>query len=448
MSAPTAEAAGCTIVGTSGNDLLRGTSGDDVICGRGGADKIIGLGGDDILRGGPGPDTIYGGSGDDRVVGGPGDDKLFGQGGDDVVRGDSGADTLIGGGGDDLLGGAQGDDLIRATDSITNIDRVRCGAGDDLLLADGTDRVRADCEHVEQNEAPADLALSSSSVFENEFIGTNIGDLRVDDPDEGDEVRFALVSGPGDGGNAAVSLDGADLETALELDHEVTPNFSVRIRATDSGGLFVERAFTITVRDGNDPPVAGDDEIFGTEGNVVDAATNSQYGLLANDSDQDDDPLSITAADNATGGTVELLSDVVRFYPESGTCGEGAGSYDYTVSDGRGGIDTGTVLVSVDCTNSAPVAGDDEFNVQAMSSTQIEVESLLLNDTDPDNDPLTVTEVLNAVGGEVEMTSGLVTFTPDYYAECNAIAGFDYTISDGHGHTDIGHVVMTVVCGG
>jgi VCBS repeat-containing protein len=447
--APAAQASGvCTIVGTPGNDLLTGTPGDDVICGRGGADKILGLGGDDVLRGGRGPDIIRGGTGDDRIVGGPDDDRLFGQAGDDEIRGDSGADQVIGGGGDDRLGGAQGDDLIRATDGPRHVDTVRCGDGDDLLLADGADQVRPDCEHVEQNDPPSDITLKPAAVWENELVGTDIGELSAKDPDEGDEVTFTLVSGAGSGDNDKVSLDGADLESAAQLDHEETPTLSVRVRATDILGEFTERAITITVRDANDPPVAGDDEIYGTENAFVDAATNDYYGLLANDSDQDGDALAITAVGNAVGGEVQLLSDVVRFYPNPDTCGQGAGSYDYTVSDGNGGTDIGTVVVNIGCQNSSPVAGDDAFDVVTMSSAQIETASLLVNDTDPDLDELALTEVSNPVGGTVDLQGELVTYTPHPSSECGAVGGFDYSVSDGHGGTDTGHVTMTVVCPG
>ena len=55
--APTWQGLPCTIVGTSGDDVLRGTQGDDVICG---------LGGNDVIAGGPGNDTLAGGPGGTR----------------------------------------------------------------------------------------------------------------------------------------------------------------------------------------------------------------------------------------------------------------------------------------------------------------------------------------------------------------------------------------------
>lgn len=74
---------GCTIWGTTGDDILPGSSGRDVICG------------------GLGNDAAYGNAGADSLVGGFGDDRLFGGPGDDTLRGDYGRDLLDGGPGRD-----------------------------------------------------------------------------------------------------------------------------------------------------------------------------------------------------------------------------------------------------------------------------------------------------------------------------------------------------------
>jgi len=149
-----ANAPGCTITGTGGNDVLVGTPGPDAICGLGGNDTIQGRGGDDVLRGGPGNDRLLGGPGNDTLSGGGGDDRLDGGGGNDTANGGPGNDRLIGGGGNDvLLGGAGADRLIGGPgrDSLRGgsgpdrlngglgIDRVLGEAGVDLIFArDGT----------------------------------------------------------------------------------------------------------------------------------------------------------------------------------------------------------------------------------------------------------------------------------------------------------------------
>jgi acetyl esterase/lipase len=76
-------AAGCTVVGTGGDDQLTGTEDADIVCGLGGNDvlsglagddRLIGGDGDDVLRGGPGADILEGGAGRDRAEGGKGRD--------------------------------------------------------------------------------------------------------------------------------------------------------------------------------------------------------------------------------------------------------------------------------------------------------------------------------------------------------------------------------------
>lgn len=104
--------AGCTIIGTLGDDVLTGTAGPDVICGLAGNDVLRGGGGSDIILGGTGNDQLFGGGGNDDLTGGAGDDRLYGKEGNDDLSGGAGADRLEGGAGiDDLSGGALGDRL-------------------------------------------------------------------------------------------------------------------------------------------------------------------------------------------------------------------------------------------------------------------------------------------------------------------------------------------------
>ena len=86
---------GCTIIGTSGRDVLRGTRKRDVICGLGGADLLYGLAGKDKLVGGDGNDRLFGGADDDALIGGLGNDYLAGGDGHDVLEGGFGSDTIF-----------------------------------------------------------------------------------------------------------------------------------------------------------------------------------------------------------------------------------------------------------------------------------------------------------------------------------------------------------------
>jgi hypothetical protein len=118
-------------------DDLGGTPGPDVYAGKGGDDDLAGAGGDD---------EQYAGAGDDEAAGGPGDDQILSGLGDDAARGGSGSDSLFDDQGHDDMRGGLGGDRFSAHDPTR--DRIDCGPGEDVVVADSRDRIAADCEHV------------------------------------------------------------------------------------------------------------------------------------------------------------------------------------------------------------------------------------------------------------------------------------------------------------
>ncbi|MBA4388584.1 MAG: hypothetical protein C0404_11420, partial [Verrucomicrobia bacterium] len=70
--------------------------------------------------------------------------------------------------------------------------------------------------------------------------------------------------------------------------------------------------------------------------------------VLANDSDEDGDPLTVLSVTQPAYGVVVNKSSSLTYQPTSWN--PGADSFTYTVSDGRGGLATGTVYVTVNNT--------------------------------------------------------------------------------------------------
>ena len=97
------------------------------------------------------------------------------------------------------------------------------------------------------NETPTDLSLSPTSIPENQPAGTAVGTLSTTDPDFGDTFSYSLVDGAGSTDNASFKISGDTLQSAAVFDFEVRSSYSIRIRSTDAGGLFIEKAFTIDV---------------------------------------------------------------------------------------------------------------------------------------------------------------------------------------------------------
>ncbi len=104
------------------------------------------------------------------------------------------------------------------------------------------------------NEAPTAVRLGDLIVPERQPVGTEVTTLGADDPDAGAAHSFSLVAGAGDTDNSAFRISGTSLESAVVFDFDTRSTYSVRIRATDKGGLFTEGSFTITVDAVNDPP--------------------------------------------------------------------------------------------------------------------------------------------------------------------------------------------------
>ena len=97
------------------------------------------------------------------------------------------------------------------------------------------------------NETPTDIALSSSTIPENEPSGTAVGSLSTTDPDTGNTFTYSLVSGTGSTDNASFTISGNTLQTAAIFDYETKNSYSIRVRSTDQGGLWYEKTFTVSV---------------------------------------------------------------------------------------------------------------------------------------------------------------------------------------------------------
>ncbi|MDB5389166.1 MAG: cya 3 [Planctomycetaceae bacterium] len=104
------------------------------------------------------------------------------------------------------------------------------------------------------NEAPTNLALSTSSIAEGRPAGTTVGPLSATDPDSGDTFSYALVSGIGSADNNLFAIVNGQLQTTGILDFETKTTATIRVRTTDSGGLTFEKQITINVNNVNEVP--------------------------------------------------------------------------------------------------------------------------------------------------------------------------------------------------
>jgi uncharacterized repeat protein (TIGR01451 family) len=214
-----------------------------------------------------------------------------------------------------------------------------------------------------------------------------------------------------------------------------TGTASFTYRVTD--GTQTSSPATVTVTVFNAAPVAVADSFTGTR------AAAQPIDVLGNDADANGDTLSISGVSGVSPGASVTVAptgpggrDQVLYTPASGFVG--TDTFSYTASDGRGGTSTATVTVTV--VDATPVAVDDSASPATAGPVTVDV---LANDSDPDGDALTVTATTAPANGAVTINpDGSVTYTPA--TGFVGSDGFDYTVSDGHGKTDTGHVVVQV----
>ena len=203
-------------------------------------------------------------------------------------------------------------------------------------------------------------------------------------------------------------------------------------------GPFCDTAIVVMVVDcpaQNDPPIAVDDNA------TTDQNTNVTIDPLVNDSDPNGDPIIITSASAANGTVVINGNGTITYTPASGFCG--TDTITYTICDPGPLCDQGIIVVTVECppVNDPPIAVDDSTSLDQGGSVIIDV---LNNDSDPNGDPITVTDA-SAGNGTVEINlDGFLNYTPD-----PGFCGVDtitYTICDPGPLCDVGLVFVTVLC--
>jgi VCBS repeat-containing protein len=191
----------------------------------------------------------------------------------------------------------------------------------------------------------------------------------------------------------------------------------------------------------NVAPVANGDT---TEVIAGEQLTIAVADLLANDTDQDGNALSVTGVSDAVHGTVSLdeVNHQVTFIPDEGYVGQA--SFGYQISDGHGGVSQATVAVQVDPPqNHAPVGAADAYVTDEDTQLVVAVGGgVLANDTDTDSNPLTAVLETGPAHGTLSLNEdGSFVYTPE--ANYSGEDGFSYRASDGTDSTSPIEVKLT-----
>ncbi len=216
----------------------------------------------------------------------------------------------------------------------------------------------------------------------------------------------------------------------------------INIVASD-GELTAEGAFQLKVVSVNDTPVAVDDaktveEAVSASTDTTPRKTTATMDLTANDTDVEDTTLKIVKIENVSYGTVVNNGNGTVTISANGDY-SGTITFDYTVMDKNGASASANAVLTITPMNDPPNAVADSRTINEDNAISINV---LSNDTDVENDTLSVLSFTDPAHGTVVTDDGSLLCTPE--TNYNGTDSFTYTVSDGHGGTDTATVSLKI----
>ncbi|HBO46329.1 MAG TPA: hypothetical protein DD670_20865, partial [Planctomycetaceae bacterium] len=272
-------------------------------------------------------------------------------------------------------------------------------------------------------------------------VSAEAGVLTNDDPEEQfGPLTVSLIAGPSHG-ELVLNEDGSFTYTPDD-DFFGTDTFTYR--ATNGDKLSNIALVTITVTNVNDSPVGQEDAYTTVEDTTL--ALTAANGVLANDSDPDDDVLTAILVAGPSHGTLTLNANGSFAYTPNADY-HGADSFTYRASDGTLQSDPVTVTISVTEVDDPPIAVNDAYTVnEEQVLTVTTANGVLTNDTDSDTLHANLTTVLvtNPSHGSVTLNAdGSFTYTPT--ANFAGTDTFTYRTSDGTSTSTPATVTITVL---
>ncbi|MEM8578889.1 MAG: Ig-like domain-containing protein, partial [Pseudomonadota bacterium] len=285
-------------------------------------------------------------------------------------------------------------------------------------ISDGedTDSAVVDVTVTHVNDGPV---ASDDTATTQEDTAVTIDVLGNDIDVDGDPLTITEATVPAAQGSVEIVGNQLVFTPADNFNGEAQISYTI----SDGNGGTDSATATVTVEAVNDAPIVCPDLYFVTEdegagdldGNVITNPSDNNAGL---DVDPDGTPLTIFAIngdENAVGQEVAgSAGGIFKLNPDGSFDFSADGDFEflapgetqntvieYTATDGNGGFGTATLTITVQGINDAPDAVNDAATMDEDTTIIIDA---LANDTDPEDDPLTITGAsVPAAQGNVEV---------------------------------------------
>ena len=171
-----------------------------------------------------------------------------------------------------------------------------------------------------------------------------VGTVSATDPDDDDEVSYAITAGDGDG-KFTIGEETGEITVAAALDHETADEYTLTVEADDGNGKTDTATVTVTVTDIAEAPVF--DEASYAFDVAEDVGVGHVVGTVSATDPDDDVSYAITTGNGAGKFTIDEETGEITVAATLDH--ESTDEFELTVEadDGNGGTDTVTVTVTV-----------------------------------------------------------------------------------------------------
>ena len=274
------------------------------------------------------------------------------------------------------------------------------------------------------------------STDEDTTLNVELPGVLVNDSDPENDVIIAILRSGVSHGSLSLNINGA-FEYTPDTNYFGTDSFIYR--AYDGHNYSNNATVTITINPINDPPIANNDDYSMNEDTILNIAAP---GILTNDTDPENDPLTALLVSDVSHGILNLNSSGAFDYtPDNNYVG--TDTFTYKANDGASDSNTATVTITVNQVNDPPVANDDYYTTNEDTTLNIAAPGVLANDTDIDGDTLTATLISDVTHGTLNLNSnGGFSYTPDsnYFGTDT----FSYQAYDGNSYSNTAIVTITI----
>jgi len=327
---------------------------------------------------------------------------------------------------------------------LTTVDAVEQQTGYDFF-ANVPDAIENAIEAGTNGDNPPGTADQSAVTPEDSGVSIT---LNAVSPSPTPSFTYTIVSSPTHG---TLTGSGANRTYTPDLDFYGTDSFTFNVN--DGSHTSNTSTVHITITEVNDDPVANTDNQSTNEDTALnfsaaDLTLNDSTGP-ANESSQALTVASVTPGGD-THGSVTLTNGSISYSPDQNY--NGAASFGYQVCDDgntNGAPDSkcslGTVNVTVNPVNDAPVANNDSYSTNSNTALNIAAPGVLGNDTDIDADSLTSSVVIASGPSHGTLTlnlDGSFSYMP--VTDYTGADGFSYTAYDGTVSSNAATVAITV----